>query len=93
MDTASTRSMCATAWCHSSGEVVSQRETPLILPLRSTQAGLELPGGKGPSLGRALAGLPPPGDSTSLRWPIVACEVLEQGIQNALALLGAEHQS
>src|SRR6266568_9017115 len=66
------RSTCATAWFPSYGEVVSQRETPLILPLGSTQPALELVGGKGASLGRMAPGLLVPDGFTSPRWLIVA---------------------
>ncbi len=55
MATASTPSTCATVWSHSCGEVVTQRETPLILPLESTEATVELVGGKGASLARLRA--------------------------------------
>src|SRR5690349_3831970 len=83
------RSTCATAWSHSSGEVVSQRETPLILPLGSGQAALELVGGKGASLARmATAGLPVPDGfhlTTIAYGRFLEENHLEPAIQEALA--------
>jgi hypothetical protein len=54
MATASMCSACVTAWSHSSGEVVSQRKTPLEF----THAALELVAGKGALVdGRAMAAI------------------------------------
>jgi hypothetical protein len=58
------RSTCATAWFRLSGEVVSQCETPLALPLESTEADQLQNSGKGASLARMAAAGLYPADST-----------------------------